>query len=150
MFELLRPKNLPTDREVMREIYDTYSVDYPGNEFEEGKPGPNDPHIEIDIPLIARKLGCRPELLHGILYFHLNDKYGYEDRDKVFVRMFEKKVEAETNCIKTNCINFPYLASKLAALEEEHRKMLLTRWISIMSIIISCFALGTRIFGAEL
>lgn len=142
---LLRPKNLPTDREVMREIYDTYALDYPGNEFKEGKPGPNDPHIEIDIPLIAKKLDCRPELLHGILYFHLNDKYGYEEREKVFVRIFEKSAGE-----KKNCINFPYLASKLAYLEEEHRKMIITRLLSIAAIIISCCALGARVLGAEL
>lgn len=135
-------KKLPTDRQVLRTIFDEYEHLYPGNNFEDGVPGPNDPHIAIDILTIARKLGCQAELLHGILYFHMNEIYGYETRPNVFVKLFEKSVAS-----KPHCVNFPYLASKLAALEEEHSRVQITRILSILALIISGVALGAKMFS---
>jgi len=134
--------NLPTDRRVLRAIYNEYESVYPGNNYEDGVKGPNDPLLEIDLPRIAQKLGIRPELLHGILYFHLNEVYGYESRQNIYIQIFEKVADN-----KSNCINFPYLASKLAALDEEFEKMLITRVLSIFAIIISVFALSLKIFS---
>jgi hypothetical protein len=136
-----RPLNLPTDREVLRAIYDCYRSDYPGNDFESGVSGPNDPFIKLDFAKLSNTLGCRPELLHGILYFHLNQKYGYEAKPNTFVRIFEKQVGD-----KSNCVNFPFLASKLASLEEEHSKVQITRFLSVVAIVLSGIALGARFF----
>jgi hypothetical protein len=57
---------LPTDREVLKRIYDMYEPSYPG-----ARPGENDPYVAVDLAAVAARLRCKPELLFGRLYYHL-------------------------------------------------------------------------------
>jgi hypothetical protein len=56
---------LPTDREVLKRIYDMYEPSYPG-----ARPGENDPYVAVDLAAVAARLRCKPELLFGRLYYH--------------------------------------------------------------------------------
>lgn len=53
---------LRADRCVLQCIFDMYLV--PGPKNASGR-GENDPYISIDVPAIASKLDCNPELLFG-------------------------------------------------------------------------------------
>jgi hypothetical protein len=128
----------------MKTIFEIYEPLYPGIEYDSGVPGPNDPHMEIDIPKIAKRLKCRPELIHGILYFHLNEIYGYKTSTDAVVRLFEKNVGN-----KVHCVNFPYLAAKFASLESERRNVNITRILSITALGLSALALGAKLFGMQ-
>lgn len=65
---------LPTDRQVLRCIYEMYESAYPGNSLGQAQ-GENDPYLPIDIPDVAKRLECKPELLFGRLYYYLDAKY---------------------------------------------------------------------------
>jgi hypothetical protein len=100
---------LPSDRAVLQCIYDIYKDSYPGPKSAAGKPE-NDPYIAIDVHAVAKKLECSPELLFGRLYYHLDKKHRYKQDDGSLVPLFYLKVGE-----KRHAVNFPYLASVLAA-----------------------------------
>lgn len=126
---------LPTDRYVLECIHEMYRSSYPGEKDASGR-GKNDPYVSIDIPSIANRVGCDAELLFGRLHFHLEQKYGYEQADGVRVSLFAVRVGD-----KRHAIQFPYLVSILAGLNQEFNQRLL-------SVVLSVFALG--VFVASL
>jgi hypothetical protein len=71
---------LPTDREILKCIFDLYKSDYPGPKGEDGR-GANDPFIHIDLTKVSARLDCTPELIFGRLYYHLDAKYRYKQEN---------------------------------------------------------------------
>jgi hypothetical protein len=122
---------LPTDRDIMRCIYEMYESNYPGATVEAIR-GENDPYIEIDIPAIAARLRCKPELLFGRLYYFLDYKHRYRQDDGSLVPLFHPRVGK-----KEKVINFPYLASILAELDQEYRKQSWSFGFSIIALVLS-------------
>jgi len=123
--------SLPTEREVLLAIYEMYEDSYPGE-----KPGENDPLIEIDFHKVAEKLGCKPHLLFGYLYYYLEHKYRYQTAPNTFVHLFV--VQAGQ---LRHAVNYPYLAGILAAANQEHSKFWWGIGISIAAFVISVVAL---------
>jgi len=98
---------LPTDRQVLKCIYEMYLPMYPG--AQSGSRGENDPYLSIDVPAVAVKLGCKPELLFGRLYCDLDYRHRYQQDDGVKVPLFTLQ-----HGEKRHAVNFPYLAAILA------------------------------------
>ena len=126
---------LPTDRFVLQCIYDMYEGSYPGKKGPDNK-GENDPYLAIDIPAVAAKLQCSPELLFGRLYYHLDQKYRYKQENGSIVPLFYLKVGE-----KRHAVHFPYLASILASQNQEFRRYALSLVFSAAALAVSVTSL---------
>lgn len=114
---------LPTDRFVLQCIFDMYEQSYPGEK------GDNDPYLAIDIPAVAAKLQCSPELLFGRLYYHLDQKHRYKQENGDIVPLFHLKVGE-----KRHAVHFPYLAAILAGQNQEFRRYALSLVLSAAAL----------------
>ena len=133
-------RNLPTDRLILKCIYRMYESTYPG--IQPGSPrGSNDPYVAIDVPVVADKLGCKPELLFGRLYFHLDYKHRYKQDDGTLVPFFYLKVGD-----KRHAVHFPYLAAILAGHEQDYRKQWWSVGFSILALILSIASLVANLY----
>ena len=115
--------SLPTDREILRCIFEMYESAYPGKESDEVR-GKNDPYLPIKVTEVASHIGCSSEMLFGRLYYHLDAKYRYTQDNDAQVHLFSMKVGSEMHCV-----NFPYLAAVLAG-SSGHCGWLLRLWFS--------------------
>jgi hypothetical protein len=130
---------LPTDRQILKCIYDMYKSDYPGPKDAKGH-GANDPFMLIDLTKVAASLDSKAELLFGRLYYHLDAKYRYKQDDGARVDLFHLNLQN-----KGHAVHFPYLASILAGLEEEHRKLFWSMVFSVTALILSLISLASNI-----
>lgn len=124
---------LPTDRKVLRCIYDMYKGAYPGNSLADGK-GENDPYLPIDVFAIAKRLNTKPELIFGRLYYYLDSRHSYKQEGGALVPLFQVNFQG-----KRHCVHFPFLASILADLEFEHSKYW---WPLVVSVVAALLSLG--------
>ena len=131
---------LPTDRKVLQCIYDMYESSYPGAKVGAGG-GENDPYIAIDVPAVAARLKCKPELLFGRLYYDLDFKHRYKQEGGALVPLFYLKVGE-----KRHAVHFPYLAGILAGHNQEHRKQLWSLGISVVALVLSVGSLAVNFF----
>lgn len=60
-------KRVPTERQVLRCIYDMYEPLFPAEGSTAGKV-----FVQIDVEAIARKVDCEKNILFGYLYSHLD------------------------------------------------------------------------------
>jgi hypothetical protein len=134
---------LPTDREVLKCIYAMYESSYPGVSAGEVR-GINDPHLQIDISAVAKRLKCKPELLFGLLYYHLDAKHRYKKDSGANVGLFELDVGN-----KHHAVNFPYLAAILANHSLDHRRQLWTVGLSLLALTLSAGAIVAQIATAN-
>lgn len=132
---------LPTDREVLRSIYELYENSYPGIP-QDGVRGVNDPYVPIDLRLVAKKLNLKPELVFGRLYYHLDAKHRYKQSDGVSVPLFGLNIQG-----KGHSVNFPYLASILAGHDQEYRKQFWSIAFSALALVLSIASLIVNILS---
>jgi hypothetical protein len=130
---------LPTDRYLLASIFDMYQSTYPGPKKAEGG-GENGPYLSIDIPALAKKLECTPELLFGRLYYHLDQKYRYKQDNGSIVPLFYLKVGD-----KRHAVHFPYLASILAGQNQEFRKYIVSLCVSFFALAVSVTSLAVSL-----
>ena len=126
---------LPTDRRVLECIYQMYESSYPGTNRE------NDPYVAIDVKAVARELGCSPDLLFGRLYYHLDAKHRYKQDNGELVSLFQIQIGG-----KRYAVQFPYLASILAGLNLEQRRLLISVGMSAAALAISIASLAVSLF----
>jgi hypothetical protein len=131
-------KPLPTERDVLRCIYEIYESVYPGK-----KPGENDPFISIDVESVAEKLGCKPHLLFGFLYYYLEHKHRYQTGPNSYVTLFA--VQAGNS---RHAVNFPYLAAILSAHDQEHSKFQWSLGVSLVALALSVGAIIAQLVTA--
>lgn len=136
-------KRLPTDRQVMRCIFEMYGAEYPGP-FDPSGRGENDPYLPINIRHVAGHLKCAPEIIFGRLYFHLNAKYGYKNDNDAGVSFFQLNFRN-----RGHSIQFPLLTSVLASLDEEHRRQTWTLAISIVALVFSVAGIVAQVVTAK-
>jgi hypothetical protein len=134
---------LPTEREVLRCIYRMYEPSYPGIPVGGGR-GENDPYISIDVKEVAKELKCKPELLFGFLYYHLDAKHRYKQGENTSVHLFALKVGE-----KRHGVNFPFLAALLANHDLEHRRQLWSVGISLLALALSAGAIVAQIVTSK-
>ena len=136
-------KRLPTDREILRCIYEMYAAEYPGASKPQGG-AENDPYLPINIHHVAGHLQCQPELVFGRLYYHLDAKYRYKQDNNAHVYFFQINLAG-----RRHCIHFPYMASVLATLDEEHKRFSWATAISIVALILSVAAIAAQVVTAK-
>mgnify|MGYP003386814536 FL=1 len=134
---------LPTEREVLRCIYEMYESSYPGIPAGETR-GDNDPYLSIDVKAVAEKLACKPELLFGYLYYHLDAKHRYKQGEGASVHLFALKVGE-----KRHGVNFPYLSALLANHDLEHRRQLWSVGLSMLALVLSAAAIVAQVVTAK-
>ena len=129
---------LPTDRQVLKCIFEMYEPAYPG-ETNWGT-GVNDPYVPVDLRAVAAKLGTKPELLFGRLYYHLDAKHRSQQDGGAWVNLFHLNVEN-----KGHSVHFPYLAAILAGHDQEYRKQFWSMAFSVLALVLSVVSLVTNL-----
>lgn len=135
--------SLPTDREILRRIFEMYAPSYPGTQPGEIR-GKNDPYLPIKINEVATRFGCSPEMLFGRLYYHLDAKFSYTKDGNVKVHLFALNVGAEVHCV-----NFPFLAAVLAEKDEEHKRQLWSLGVAITALVLSLASIVAQVITAK-
>ena len=130
---------LPTDRDIIRCIYEMYESAYPGAASGQVR-GENDPYLPVDLNAVAHRLNCKPEILFGRLYYHLDAKHRYKQDNGASVHLFHLNIQG-----KGNTVHFPYLASILASHDQEYRKQFWSIAFSVLAIVLSVAALVVNI-----
>lgn len=115
-----------TDREILRCLYDMYHADYPGK---------GDPLVPVDIPTVAKRLGCTPELLFGRLYYDMGTRLRYRDPKDPRVTL-ASIFEPVAGSVR-HVVNFPYLTAVLAGQEEQRRRDLWTTGLAVLAIVVA-------------
>jgi hypothetical protein len=124
-------RRLPTDLELLNAVYERYYSDFVAHSRA-------DPirdskiYVPIEIDEIARAFKVDPHLVFGRLYYHLDAKYRYKQDSGAMVHFFTLGVGDDRHCV-----NFPYVASVLADLRDQHRKNYIATAIALVSLIIS-------------
>jgi len=139
--EDLKMGKLPTDLQILNFIYTKYYKQFIG--FTKDNPIRSASiFVPIDIGMIANNFGVHVDIIFGRLYYHLEKKYGYQNKNGTGVSFFALKAGSDINCI-----NFPYMASILANLQDVEEKNITTtkisQWalfIAVISVIISFFS----------
>ena len=135
--------SLPTDREILRCIFELYAPAYPGKDPGEAR-GKNDPYLPINAHEVAARLNCSPEMLFGRLYYHLDAKHRYTQDNNAKVHLFSLKVGSEMHCV-----NFPFLAAVLAERDEEHKRQLRSLGLAIAALALSMASIIAQVITAK-
>lgn len=132
---------IPTEREILREIYEMYKSQYPF------KPE-NGPIGQVFIPLnmdkLSNNLNIDKHLLFGYLNTHLDHKYCYKTGENSYVRLFSSAVGSQRHAI-----NFPYLAAILADRDQEHSKFAWSLGVSLVALALSVGAIIAQLISAK-
>lgn len=94
------------------------------------KKGKNNPDrsakffVLYDVEGIAEQLNIDGDNIYGRLYYHLNEKFGYENHNGSKVLVYSW-IEDEGHCV-----NLPMIASILAGLQQEKNKF----WIAMQQL----------------
>ena len=129
---------IPTERQVLRCIYDMYESSFPVDGVPGGKV-----MIGIDIPKVAERLGCDRHIIFGYLYYHLDHKYRYTSEGDSSVHLFSPKA-GETR----HAINLPYLAAILAGKDQEHSQFIWSLGVSLVALALSVGAIVAQLVSA--
>jgi hypothetical protein len=132
-------KRVPTERQVLRCIYDMYEPVFPAEGFTAGKV-----FVQIDIEAIAQKLHCEKNILFGYLSSYLDHKYRYKTAESTFVHLFTPRA----GDLK-NAINLPYLAAILAGLDQEHSKFAWSLGVSLVALALSVGSIVAQLVGSK-
>ncbi len=132
---------LPTDRKVLKCIYEMYESAYPGTSPNNER-GPNDPYVPVNLSAVATKLNCKRELLFGRLYYHLDAKHRYQQDNGAWVNLFIMNIKG-----KGHSVHFPYLAAILSGHNQEYRKQFWSMAFSVLALVLSVASLVTNILS---
>lgn len=127
-------KPLPTDYELLAEIYRRYFDAYVAFDKNVSTKRSTKNYVPIDVKEVARALGSESDLIFGRLFYHLEPKYGFDDGEgsgdgpPPRVPFFAMRVGGDTHAV-----HFPLLASVLADLRDQRAKHLFATWISVIA-----------------
>ncbi len=131
-------KPLPTDLEILDEIYERYHDEYVNFKGKTAqRPAKN--FVPIDVQAIANALRVDADIVFSRLYYHLQEKHAIDEKNRVGGApggvSFYMKYDGG------HLVNFPLLTSVLAALRDDERKYRNDRLLSIVAIAISVVAI---------
>jgi len=124
-------KRPPTDRELLKKIYDRYYAEFIAYD-EENKNRSSKNYVPIDCEKIAKELKIDMDIVFGRLYYHLNKKYGYTQEDGGKVHLFAMRVGGDIHVV-----HYPLLSAVLAELEQSSYRFILPIIISAIALIFS-------------
>ncbi len=124
---------IPTERQLLRCIYDMYLPQYP---FQPEKGSVGQVMIPIDMEAVASRLGASKYLLFGYLNSYLDHKYRHKIGDNSYIHLF-----AQVAGDMRNVVNFPYLAAILACHDQEHSKFAWSLGVSLVALALSVGAI---------
>lgn len=133
--------SIPTERQVLRCIYDMYESKYP-HEIENSTLG--QVMVPIDIDGVASKLGCDKRLLFGYLFYHLDHKHSYKTGENSSVHLFAPRVGD-----LRNAVNFPLLAAILAGHDQEHSKFAWSLGVSLVALALSVGSIIAQLISGK-
>lgn len=124
---------LPTDLEILNQIYERYYDDFVHGVAKRA----SKLYVPIKIEPIAELLGVDVDIVFSRLYYHLEHLHSYRNETNgAITHFFALEVDGDRHCV-----NFPYMASLLAALRAEDRKFRISTIQSRVALIISILAL---------
>ncbi|MFW5795207.1 MAG: hypothetical protein ACOCV1_06950 [Bacillota bacterium] len=128
-------ENSPTNLEILEAIYNRFYDSFisykDNNEVRESKI-----YVPIDIEKISNDLKVDEDIIFGRLHYHLENKYGYINKNEKHVYFFANKFGNDNHCV-----NFPYLSAVLSKLRDRNNKYVITQIIAITALIISIISL---------
>lgn len=127
-------KKIPTDLELLEEIYDRYYDEFSAYSKENPQRRAKI-FVPIDIEALADTFDVDGDIIFGRLYYHLNKKYGYKKENGASVSIYAT-IQGDGHSV-----NFPLVASVLASLRKENKKFKVATAISIFSLLVSVAAL---------
>jgi hypothetical protein len=133
------PKRVPTERQVLRCIFDMYEPVFPVEGATAGKV-----FVQIDVEAIAQKLRCEKNIMFGYLYSHLDHKYRYQTGESTFIHLFAPRA----GDLK-HAINLPYLAAILAGLDQEHSKFAWSFGVSLVALALSIGSILAQLVASK-
>jgi hypothetical protein len=95
--------------------------------------------MPIDIRAIAQHFKIDGDIIHGHLYYHLDQKHSYVRADKSQVKFFRFVQDAPPE--SRHQVHFPLLASAVASLREQKDQF---RWpliVTALSVLVALLAL---------
>lgn len=122
---------LPTDLEILEEIYTRYFEIYASHTRTAPRRS-SKVYVPIDVKALADHFRTDPDIIFGRLYYHLEPKHGFSRSDGSKVPFFTLKAGEDKQAVQ-----FPLLASVLAGLREERGKHLWATWVSIAALVVS-------------
>ena len=130
----------PTDLQILNQIYETYYDKF--KSFSKEAPDRAAKiYVPIDCKLVAKRLRVDPDIVFGRLYYHLEKKYGYSQKDGARVHFFSLHIAGDTHCI-----NFPLLSSVVAGLRQESRKSSIATTISTLALAVAFASLSVSLY----
>ena len=130
---------IPTDLEIMEELYERYFESF-------RKYATEDPdriariRVPINVQEVAEACGVEEDMIFGRIFYHFNKKYSYKDEKGNVTTFFI------TDKFEGLSVNFPIVASVLADLRTEKRKIDNFLFISSAALALSIIALLIAIF----
>jgi hypothetical protein len=124
-------QSIPTERKLLRCIYDMYAGSFPIEGSSVGKV-----MVAIDIEAVAKKLACDKHILFGYLYYHVDHKYRHSSGENSSIHLFAPKAGE-----LRHAINLPYLAAILAGQDQEHSKFIWSLGVSLVALALSVGAI---------
>ncbi len=126
----------PTDLNILTFIYEHYYDEFCRYD-EDGTIRSGKIYVPISCQKVADHFGVNGDIIFGRLYYHLANKYKYQQEQNVTVKIFEFKIESDLKCI-----HFPYLASVVSDLQQKNKRFKQTLWASVIAVIISITSLS--------
>ena len=121
----------PTDRELIKVIFDRYHKDFV-TYSDENKIRESKIYVPIDCAEVGKELGVDKDIIFGRLFYHLNKKYGYKEDDGSLVSLYSTRLGNDRHVV-----NFPLLSAVLADLEQANFRFLAPMIISIIALTLS-------------
>ncbi|MEN8637133.1 hypothetical protein ABFV74_15605 [Pseudoalteromonas distincta] len=132
---------IPTDFELLTFIYNHYYDDYISFIEKSDQCRDSKIYVPIDCELIAKYFSVDRDIIFGRLYYHLENKYGYQRDSNNRVYFYCLSVGKDIKCI-----NFPYMSSVLADLSDKQSKYITTIKVSLLALFISLAATSFTVY----
>lgn len=132
-------RRIPTERQVLRRIYDMYEPSFPVEASNLARS-----MVPIDIEAVAARLDCEKNFLFGYLYYHLDHKYRYASGENAFIHLF-----APIAGHMKHAVNLPYLAAILAGQDQEHSKFAWSLGVSLVALTLSVGAIIAQLVASK-
>ena len=130
---------IPTDLEILEDIYYRYY-----DEFRKYAKEEPDRIARIRVPVnvkeVADAVGVEEDMIFGRMFYHFNKKYSYKDEKGEITTFFI------TDKFEGLSVNFPLVASVLADLKTEKKKVETFIIVSASAMLLSVIAIGIAFF----